>query len=429
MKKILVLIFALFYTTAQAQNIISIGKSVTTSKTHSTTTNNAITDNNLATAWNAGTYATQWISIDLETPSTIKSVKLLPCQSPNGSTTHQIHTSTDMKNWTLAEEFTLYSKSEEWIIRNFSTPLTKVRGIKITTTKSPSWICWFEIQVIGGNTNSTVNSQVTVNTDKNSTKTKYEKPQDYDFNEVTFYGSKDIHSTSYRNQRDMECLKFAQSLVQNTGNPDAVGKVGDPTLLWYAAYNDRLETVKFLISKGANVNAKADNGNTPLNAAVSGYGAGGGAEIAKLLISKGANVNAKDKNYGNTPLHHAAESFGSNGYGANPCLEILLNNGAKILNNNNGESPLYKAVWGDEMDNVRFLVRNGCNINQQDNDGRTPLYRAVRKSRDGSNYNMIELLLKLGAKPTIKDNEGTTPIFIATDNGNYIIVELLKKYR
>ena len=58
---------------------------------------------------------------------------------------------------------------------------------------------------------------------------------------------------------------------------------------------------KGLLFKGADVNAKNDGGITPLH----GAAIGGQKEIAELLIAKGATVNAK-ANDGRTPLDWSA---------------------------------------------------------------------------------------------------------------------------
>ncbi|MDQ2920427.1 MAG: ankyrin repeat domain-containing protein [Acidobacteriota bacterium] len=74
------------------------------------------------------------------------------------------------------------------------------------------------------------------------------------------------------------------------------------TPLHCATWKGHLETVAFLLSAGANVNAQNRNehwGTTPLHAAAHANQ----AAIAKLLIEQGADVNAKDLN-GKTPMHH-----------------------------------------------------------------------------------------------------------------------------
>jgi len=74
------------------------------------------------------------------------------------------------------------------------------------------------------------------------------------------------------------------------------------TPLHCATWKGHVETVAFLLTAGANVNAHNNNehwGTTPLHAAAHANQ----AAIAKLLLEHGADVNAKDMN-GKTPMHH-----------------------------------------------------------------------------------------------------------------------------
>jgi ankyrin repeat protein len=57
-----------------------------------------------------------------------------------------------------------------------------------------------------------------------------------------------------------------------------------------AAKDGDIEAVKQHLAAGADVNAKAGDGTTPLHPAA----ANDHKELAELLIEKGANVNAKD---------------------------------------------------------------------------------------------------------------------------------------
>ena len=76
---------------------------------------------------------------------------------------------------------------------------------------------------------------------------------------------------------------------------------GDTPLLWAAGFGHK-GVVEMLITKGADVNAKAEGGWTPLH-----YATGGNdKEIVELLIAKGADLNAKDVD-GETPLNWAEE--------------------------------------------------------------------------------------------------------------------------
>jgi hypothetical protein len=75
--------------------------------------------------------------------------------------------------------------------------------------------------------------------------------------------------------------------------------------------------VKLLIAEGVDVNAKADQGETPLyhagtgETALHGAASEGYKEAAGLLITAGADVNAKDNN-GKTPLDFAESVFPAN---------------------------------------------------------------------------------------------------------------------
>ena len=64
-----------------------------------------------------------------------------------------------------------------------------------------------------------------------------------------------------------------------------------------ACQNGDMEKIKFLIEKGADIEAKNNYGNTPL-ILTSRYGH---IEVVKFLIEKGADIEAKD-NYGETSL-------------------------------------------------------------------------------------------------------------------------------
>jgi ankyrin repeat protein len=108
------------------------------------------------------------------------------------------------------------------------------------------------------------------------------------------------------------------------------------TPLHLASFFGYTETVRYLLDKQADHQAKSQNGmgNTPLHAAL----AGRHTDASYLLIEAGANPNIQDSS-GWTPLHLAAAN------GMKPMVELLLSKGAdKSLANNKLQSPLDLAI-------------------------------------------------------------------------------------
>jgi hypothetical protein len=86
-----------------------------------------------------------------------------------------------------------------------------------------------------------------------------------------------------------------------------------------AVFDGNIEAIKQHLAAGTDVNAKDDNGWTPLHLAAEN----GRKQVAELLIAKGADVNAKDDN-GWTPLHLAVD-------GGHPeVADLLRKHGGKI---------------------------------------------------------------------------------------------------
>lgn len=174
--------------------------------------------------------------------------------------------------------------------------------------------------------------------------------------------------------------------------------------------------VEAMLAKGADVNAKDENGGTPL-LALSEIIRGGHPSpdqidakgIAELLLAKGADINAKDK-YGNTLLHMAKEKG---------LAELLLAKGASVnATNNDGETPLHTAK---NKDTAKWLLAKGANVNARDNTGKTPLFNAIMFRKD-----FIALLLAQGADVNSKADNGYTPMSLLTVYGTKEIRELME---
>ena len=98
-------------------------------------------------------------------------------------------------------------------------------------------------------------------------------------------------------------------------------------------------------------------------------------------------------------------------------FEKLIKNGADVnIQDEDGNTPLHYANTTEQM---KLLLDAGANINQQNNQcGGTPLHWA-------NTFEQLKFLIDSGADPNIQDNRGFTPIFFC-ENTLKEIEELLK---
>ena len=100
-------------------------------------------DGNPATLWNAGAHPIHWIEVDFGSPQELSGIHALVSQSPAGNTVHQVSL-----DGILAFTWSGNTSDYQWLDHAFAAPQT-ARRVRITTTSSPSWVAWFEIQILG----------------------------------------------------------------------------------------------------------------------------------------------------------------------------------------------------------------------------------------------------------------------------------------
>jgi hypothetical protein len=137
------------YTTVLAQcNNVALGKPVTASGIYLSNIPANAVNGSCGDGWNSGGFATQSIDIDLISTYTINNINIMFDMSPNGTVNHQILTSPDMVTWTVADVITGYYVTGQLIERCYSSsPLTNVRGVRVNSLSSPSWIAIREMGV------------------------------------------------------------------------------------------------------------------------------------------------------------------------------------------------------------------------------------------------------------------------------------------
>jgi len=111
----------------------------------------------------------------------------------------------------------------------------------------------------------------------------------------------------------------------------------------------------------------------------------------RFLAAKGANVNARN-NKGETPLQLASNLGFAEG------VEVLLKLGAKVDDaNSTGETPLIAATHRKDAAMARVLLKAGANPRRNDNSGRSALDYATLDGRSNPVLAEIENAAKEGA--------------------------------
>ncbi len=191
------------------------------------------------------------------------------------------------------------------------------------------------------------------------------------------------------------------------------------TLLHWACYWGDMKVVKYLVTRGANINAGKGKEKTPLH--IAAYQ--GDFKIIKYLISKGADPNTKDDS-GNTPLHILANECSHNELGILASKELILGGANINAKNKYGSTPLHIIInaKGDRAyPIVKLFVKYGADVNAKDKNGDTPLHIALGTGQ----YKTAKLLIENGANLHIRDKYDKTPLDIAKSKHNQEIINLL----
>lgn len=184
------------------------------------------------------------------------------------------------------------------------------------------------------------------------------------------------------------------------------------TSLHLAARFCRADAVKRLLEAKADCNAQDFKGRTPLHTAIAAD-ACGAFEI--LIRNRATSLNAKS-NDGNTPLILAVRNC------ADSMMNELLSAGADINATDNAQrTALHWAAMVSNLTGLKALIEHGANKDAQDEKEQTPLFLATREGA----YECVQALLEAGANKDIADHMDVSPRKIAETKKHNDILALL----
>jgi uncharacterized protein len=230
---------------------------------------------------------------------------------------------------------------------------------------------------------------------------------------------------------------------------------GGLTALVLAAREGDLESSKFLLDAGADVNQVTEYGWSPLLTATNNRH----YKLAMYLVERGANVNLANKG-GWTPLYLATDNRNIEGgdfpvprpdmdhleyirflldHGGNPNARIKDNTLTRTIFTmqwffESGATPFIRASQSSDIQLMKLLLERGADPKAATDHGDTALTAAagigwvegVTYEHSGkANVEAIRMLLDLGLDPNGTNRDGRTPLMGAAMKGRNEVIQLL----
>ena len=248
-----------------------------------------------------------------------------------------------------------------------------------------------------------------------------------------FTGSLKATQRFIRQRRADIIREIANGMPEWKKAPDELFVIGADAEILSAAANGDTKTVKQLLAKGADIDARDEYGGTPLH----GAAFFGQAEVAEMLIQEGADVNARN-NEGAMPLDVLALDWETTEYIAallrmeldeeelkagRAKIDVLLRQhggktGSKV---STPERDIWLATRTGDIEAIKQHLVDGANVNARSEDGATLLAWVALLGQT----KIAELLMQEGADVNARNMDGATPLHGAVLFGETETVELL----
>ncbi len=200
-------------------------------------------------------------------------------------------------------------------------------------------------------------------------------------------------------------VETVRYLISIGANVDQSSKSGWTTALMLACQKGNIECVRALLGGEAKVNDGDTWGTTALTFAAQG----GYDNICKLIISKGADTNQGDR-AGSSALLWAVSK------GNETTVDTLINMGADIdMANDEGISPFIMSIKRDEVDIAQKLKELGADVTQIYRKRQTPIHVAAVKNKSKCLAYLLNADFPHKYDINALDKDGKTPLTLACE--------------
>ncbi|WP_258018655.1 ankyrin repeat domain-containing protein, partial [Brachyspira hampsonii] len=216
-------------------------------------------------------------------------------------------------------------------------------------------------------------------------------------------------------QKSVDSAKVMEKIITSIDKNILNRLVNGKNALIIASGNSYIDTVKVLLTNGADVNSSDNDGWTSLMYAANN----GDIELAKILIENKANVNAKSYEEKTALLYAMNSPIESS---RNDMIKLLIENKANInVEDSNGLSPLTIAVMNNDVELTKLLIANKANLSVVTKDGESLIEYAI----NNDNVDLLQILVENGADINYAGISSYTPLMIAAKSGAENITRIL----
>ena len=231
-------------------------------------------------------------------------------------------------------------------------------------------------------------------------------------------------------------------LLEKSADPNARNDRGATALIWAA---DNAEKTRLLLARGADVNARSEDGRTALMVAAGLFGSN---SVVKQLLDKGADPKVTGLSLfgpwnpliaaartGNEAVMRMLIERGADPKSADfpgivfaarsecsPCLELLAGK-AEPMAKNIAATLLVPPLGTTQY--LPLMLGRGVDVNARDPEGHTLLMMASASDRIPDT--LVKSLIDKGADINAKGPRGETALDLAKQRGNTPVVDLLVK--